>query len=80
MYLFNADINKHHICIKNAPEHIRKAWIFEGNDCTGCNSSCSPKKYDLGGRQFTKCIHFTGTFHNPTIEKLPDYIVLFELT
>jgi len=75
-YIPNADINKKHAYIENAPEHIRKAWIFEGHNCTGCNSSCSPKKYTLDGREFLKCVHYAGTFNNPNMACLTDYIAL----
>ena len=75
-YIPNADINKKRAYIENAPEHIRKAWIFENKNCTGCNSSCSPKKYMLDGREFLKCMHYAGTFTNPNMANLTDYIAL----
>jgi hypothetical protein len=76
-YISGADISKKHEYIENAPEHIRKAWIFEGKDCKRCNTACSPKKYTLDGRDFIKCVHYTGTVKDPVIAYLPDYIALF---
>lgn len=64
--------------IENAPQHIIKAFIFEGGDCTGCNSNfCSGKTYTINGKSMHKCNHRVFFFDNPTLENIPDYMELF---
>ena len=72
IYVNNVD--KYRDFIENAPLHIKAGFAFESGECTGCNINfCHPKKYTLDGKQYVKCVHFAGTFNEPTIDKIPDY-------
>jgi hypothetical protein len=75
-YLKNID--KHSRFIENAPPHIKDAFVFDWGNCSKCMATCkSMKIYTIEGRQFDKCCHNIAFFHNPTIEKLPDYMALY---
>lgn len=80
MYFQN--INDHSSYIENAPQFIKDAFVFEGGDCKKtspdiCVKGCkSMKAYTIGGQDYVKCCHYPGHFHEPTIERLPEYIAL----
>ena len=77
--LFFNNVDKHRAYIENSAEHIRD--VFSGNHG---NCSCNPKKencrmrktYTLDGKHIEKCSGVVFEFHNPTVEKLADYINL----
>ena len=74
--LFLNKVDKHREYIENTP-HIKGSFLFEGGDCTSCNTACAPgKTYTIDGQQMQKCNHSTFYFNDPTLEKLPDYIGL----
>lgn len=79
--LFFNNVDKHRAYIENAAGHIRDVFTGNHGDC-----SCNPKKegcrmrktYTIDGRQIEKCSGVVFEFHNPTSEKLADYINLLK--
>lgn len=80
--LFLNDIEKHCGYIENAPAHIHEVFCGGTGDCQHCHNekdgSCRFRKtYTLDGRLIEKCNGIVFEFHDPGLEKLPDYISLF---
>jgi len=77
--MFFSHIDKHRAYIESAPEHIKTVFTSAVGDC-----SCDPKKpdcrmrktYTLNGRLIEKCSGVVFEFHDPTTEKLTDYLGL----
>jgi hypothetical protein len=79
--LFFNDIDKHRKYIENAPEHINVVFTNTHGAC-----SCNPKKenckmrktYTINGNLIEKCSGVVFEFHQPDMEKLPDYVNLLK--
>ncbi len=77
--LFFNQIDKHRAYIENAPEHIKSVFTGPHGTC-----SCHPKKeackmrktYTIDGITYEKCSGVVFEFHNPTVEKISDYMAL----
>jgi len=75
--LFLNNVDKHRDFIESAPAHIKDAFHFKGGDCKSCNTACAPgKMYTIDGKLMRKCNHATFYFAKPSLEKLPDYMML----
>lgn len=80
--LFLSDIDRHRDFIENAPAHVKEVFVGNYGDCQHCHNekegTCQFRKiYTLDNRFIEKCNGFTFEFHDPTIEKIPDYMALF---
>ena len=79
--LFFNNIDKHSKYIVNAPEHIKCVFTNVHGAC-----SCNPKKdhckmrktYTINGNLIEKCSGVVFEFHQPNMEKLPDYVGLMK--
>jgi len=81
--LFFSGINKHRQYIESAPGYIKDVFIGSYGDCQRCHNDkegvCQFRKsYTLDGRLIEKCNGSTFEFHKPNLEKLGDYIELFD--
>lgn len=81
--LFLNGLDKHREYIEGSPKHIREAFTGEHGNCVRCHNDkggkCKFRKaYTLDGRYIEKCNGITFEFHEPNIEKLPDYISLMK--
>ena len=80
--LFLNEIDKHRIFIEDSPSHIKEVFTGPHADCQHCHNDrdgiCKFRKsYTLQDRLIEKCNGITFEFHNPSIQKLPEYIALF---
>jgi hypothetical protein len=80
--LFLNDIDKHRALIENAPPHIKDPFINDHGRCqhdkNEKDGSCRFRKsYTIDGQFIEKCNGITFEFHQPNLEKLPDYLALF---
>lgn len=80
--LFLNDIDKHRVYIENTPAYIKEVFTGEQAKCEHCHNdkggTCKFRKtYTLAGCLYEKCNGITFEFHNPSLEKLPDYLGLF---
>ena len=80
--LFLSGIDQHHQFIEQAPAHIQQVFTGHFGDCQHCKNEkdgqCKFRKtYTIAGQLIEKCNGNTFWFHQPVIEKLPDYIALF---
>jgi hypothetical protein len=80
--LFFNGIDKHREYIEKAPAHIKEVFVGPYGDCKRCHNdkggTCQFRKtYTLDGRVIEKCNGSTFEFHDPSLEKLEDYIALF---
>jgi len=80
--LFFNDIDRHRAYIENAPDHILEVFTGEQGACQhdrddGDGKCKFRKTYRLEDRLIEKCNGITFEFHEPSIQKLPDYIDLF---
>ena len=77
--LFFTGVEKHTGYIEGAAEHIKAAFRSGYGDCT-CNpkkENCKMRKtYTFEGTSVEKCSGVVFEFHQPTIEKLDDYLGL----
>ena len=77
--LFLNDVDKHIGFIEKAPPHIRDVFAGADGDCS-CNppkEGCRMRKtYTLDGRQIEKCSGVVFEFHQPSMDKLDDYMDL----
>jgi hypothetical protein len=77
--MFFNNIDKHRTYIENAPQHIKGVFTGTHGDC-GCNprkENCNFRKtYTIDGRYIEKCSGVVFEFHQPDLEKLPDYMGL----
>jgi hypothetical protein len=79
LYLNNID--SHRKFIEDAPPHIKKAFTGEYGRCKHCKNEkegvCKFRKtYTIDGQLIEMCNGFTFEFWEPTIDKLPDYMVI----
>lgn len=80
--LFLNAVDQHRAFIEQAPATIREVFTGPHGDCQHCHNEregvCRFRKtYTLEGRRIEKCNGITFEFHEPTLEKLPDYLSLF---
>lgn len=78
---FNA-LDKHREYVENAPSHIKEVFVGDNGNCQRCHNDkdgvCRFRKtYTIDDRLIEKCNGTTFEFHNPTIQRIPDYIALF---
>jgi hypothetical protein len=80
--LFLNDIDRHRKYLENTPAYIQEVFTGPQADCQHCHNekhgACRFRKtYMLDGRLIEKCNGITFEFHEPTTQKLGDYINLF---
>ena len=80
--LFLNDIDKHRGYIEKSPAHIKEVFVGSHGDCQHCQNDkdgkCKFRKtYTIDDRLIEKCNGITFEFHNPHLQRLPDYIALF---
>jgi hypothetical protein len=80
--LFLNDIDKHREYIENSPAGIKEVFIGDHAKCNQCHNDkdgkCRFRKtYTLEGRLIEKCNGITFEFHEPSVQKIPDYMALF---
>jgi hypothetical protein len=80
--LFLSDVDKHRTFVENAPAHIRDVFAGAAGNCQHCENKkgglCAFRKtYTMENRLIEKCSGVVFEFHQPGMEKLPDYIELF---
>jgi hypothetical protein len=80
--LFLNAIDKHREYIDNAPSHIKEVFVGMNGNCQRChndkNGVCQFRKtYTIDDRVIEKCNGSTFEFHDPSLQKIPDYIGLF---
>lgn len=80
--LFLNAVDKHRAYVEKAPAHIKEVFAGEDGNCQHCHNEkegmCRFRKtYTIDNRLLAKCNGITFEFHNPSIERIPDYITLF---
>lgn len=80
--LFLNDIDRHRKFLENAPGFIKDVFTGPHGACQHCHNEkegkCKYRKtYTLDNRLIEKCNGLTFEFHDPDLEKLPDYLNLF---
>ncbi len=80
--LFLNDIDKHRAFIENAPAYIKEVFTGPSAACRhdrdeGGGACRFRKTYTLDDRLFEKCNGETFEFHDPSLEKIGDYVALF---
>jgi len=80
--LFFSAIDSHRKYIENASSQIKEVFVGDYANCKHCHnekeSVCQFKKtYTMDSRLIEKCNGRTFEFHNPNIQRIPDYIALF---
>lgn len=76
--LFLNRVEKHAEYIKNSSEFIRTVFLGTQHNCHRCSEDCRFRKtYTIDGISYEKCSGSTFEFHDPTVEKLPEYLGLF---
>jgi hypothetical protein len=80
--LFLNNIDNHRQFIENSVPFIKEVFTGSHAQCQHChnekNGVCRFRKsYTLDGRFYEKCNGITFEFHDPTLEKLPNYLRLF---
>jgi hypothetical protein len=80
--LFLNGIDKQRAYIENAPAHIKDVFAGPHGDCQHCHNQTGGKcrfrkTYTLEERVIEKCNGVTFEFHDPSIQKLGDYLALF---
>lgn len=80
--LFFSKIDSHREFIENTPEYIKEVFVGGYGKCSHCkddkNGVCKFRKtYTIHNQLIEKCNGKTFEFHNPNLEKLPDYINIF---
>lgn len=78
---FNA-IDKHREYVEKTPSHIKEVFIGDNGNCQRCHNDkhgvCRFRKtYTIDNRLIEKCNGITFEFHNPGLQRIPDYIALF---
>lgn len=76
--LFLNDVSRHGDYINSAPDFIKSVFTGEYGRCKRCKGdACKFRKdYEIDGVHYEKCNSMTFEFHEPTIEKLPEYMKL----
>ena len=80
--LFFSAIDKHRQYIEKASSYIKDVFVGNYANCKHCHNEkegiCKFKKtYTIDDRLIEKCNGITFEFHNPNINRIPDYIALF---
>jgi hypothetical protein len=80
--MFFSDIDRQREYIEQAPTHIKQVFTGSHGDCQHCHNEkdggCRFRKtYIIDGRRIDKCNGIVFEFHDPGVEKLPDYLGLF---
>jgi hypothetical protein len=80
--LFLNGINKHRQFIEQAPAYIKEVFTSEYGNCQHCHNEkderCQFRKtYTIEDRYIEKCNSYTFEFHEPTLQRIPDYLALF---
>jgi hypothetical protein len=80
--LFLNKLDKHHLFLEQAPAYIKEVFTGPHAACShdrddGSGNCKFRKSYTLDGRLIEKCNGITFEFHEPTLEKLCDYLALF---
>lgn len=77
--LFLNNITKHAEYIENAPDFIKSVFTGEYGKCKHCKGdNCKFRKdYEIDGERYEKCNGVTFEFYETTVERLPEYIKLF---
>ncbi|MFV0400815.1 MAG: hypothetical protein ACK5LX_09405 [Oscillospiraceae bacterium] len=79
--LFFSKIDSHRAYIEKAPPHIKEAFTGSQGDCHHCEHKpegvCNFRKsYTIDGKAIEKCSDVVFEYHEPSVEKLPDYMGL----
>jgi hypothetical protein len=80
--LFLNAVDKHRSYVESAPAHIKDVFVGEAGNCQHCKNQkdglCQFRKtYTIEDRFIEKCSGIVFEFHQPGIEKIPDYMALF---
>jgi len=80
--LFLNQVDKHREFIENAPAYIKDVFVGDDGKCKHCHDdqdgACRFRKtYTLDDQLIEKCNGITFEFHNPSLQKINDYIALF---
>ncbi len=80
--LFLNDIDKHRKFIENAPTYIKEVFVGEAANCKhdrdeGGGKCRFRKTYTIDDRLIEKCNGITFEFHDPSVQKIKDYLALF---
>ena len=80
--MFLNAIDKHRQFIENEPAYIKEVFAGNYGNCKHCHNEkdgwCQFRKvYTLDGEYIEKCNGYTFEFHEPTVQRTPDYITLF---
>jgi hypothetical protein len=80
--LFFNQVDKHRSYIEKAPAHIKEVFCGDYGKCNHCHNEkdgvCKFRKtYTLDGRLIEKCNGLTFEFHEPSVQKISDYMALF---
>lgn len=81
--MYFRDVAKHQAYIKAAPDYIRDVFLGHEGDCAHCGNerdgSCRYRKeYEIGGVTYGKCGGWAFTFGHPDMERLDDYLGIFD--
>lgn len=78
--LFLSNVSKHGKYIAGAPDFIKSIFTGEYGRCKHCKGdNCKFRKdYEIDGVRYEKCNGMTFAFDKPAMEKLPEYIKLFD--
>jgi len=80
--LFFSHIDKHREFIEDAPSHIKEVFVGEYGNCQHAHDNkdgnCQFRKtYTISDLLIEKCNGRTFEFHNPSLDKIKDYLALF---
>jgi len=81
--LFFSNIDKHRAYIDNSPFHIKYVFTGAHGNCGHCGiereGGCKHRKiYTIDGNVYEKCDGSVFEFWQPDLEKLTDYLALFD--
>lgn len=76
---FMSNITKHSDYIANAPDFIKCSFTNEHGKCNHCRGEvCKFRKcYKIGDTDYEKCNGVTFEFFQPSVDRLDEYIKLF---
>jgi hypothetical protein len=76
--MYFTKIDAHHQYIEAAPAYIKEVFTDYNNNkgCTSCRDKCGPKEFTIDGHFKSVCRDAPFWFHNPQVDKLPDYMGL----
>ena len=80
--LFLNDVGKHRGFIEKAPAYIKEVFVGDHAKCNhdrdeGGGKCRFRKSYTIDGQFIEKCNGITFEFHQPSVQKIDDYIALF---